>query len=295
MSGPKRSSYTYRDRIYEELREKRRQERQRQLSEIQSNIKHVNDLLKQCLRTYGDQTNQLVLIVKSRIEQVEHDCRGDLRLAWSGVRGVEDYLQTQMSILKKRKMEHDLELEKKRIEEEKQREEERKRTLANMHIKYFDELKEIYPQLVNPGIVQRIELFREALSINPENLETLERMNEFKTQFAKIVDDYEFEQDKLRYLKKTLEDIIETDGSDGNNGSITGSYEGVPVTIDLDSQSNSIVFDFPDDGSCKPNIKRLIKSLEDVGISLGPIEIIKTGEIVHNSTLATNDIHRARA
>jgi len=294
MSGPKRSSYSFGQAVYNALKAQRQHERQRQINDIRDRIRRSEELLDRCHHEFGVDADQLIKLTKTWIAQAEQDCNGDLRLAWRGVNGIEKYIQSQIQVLEKLKAASDRVTEQERIKADIKRQEERKKFLADQILTYFDDLGELYPWLLNPGVTQRIEMFRNALTVNPENEETLNKINDFKAQFGKLVEKYESEQDQKRYLKKTLSEIIEADEG-GEGGSIVGSFEGVPIKIYLDTNDQKLTFDLPDNGTCKPNITRLVHRFEDAGINLGPVQIIQTGEVLQHGEAEFDDPHSSKA
>jgi len=294
MSGPKRSSYSFGQAVYDSIKAQRRHEHQRQINEIRDRIRRSEELLDHCSHEFGADAEHLIKLTKTWIAQVDQDCNGDLRLAWRGVNGIDKYIQSQIQELEKLRTARDRIREQERIKADTKREEERKRFLADQILTYFDDLGELYPQLLNPGVTQRLELFRNALTVNPENEETLNKINDFKAQFGKIVENYESEQDQKRYLKQTLSEIIEADEG-GEGGSIVGRFEGVPIKIYLDPNDQELIFDLPDNGTCKPSITRLIHRFEVAGINLGLVQIIQTGEVLQPGEAEIDDPHSSKA
>ena len=295
MSGPKDSPFRIRSSINEMLREERLRERSRQVIELRSRIQISRELMQRVCEEYHELAEHLNSLVNTWISQAEMDINGDLRIAFRGVNGIESYIRKQVPILAEQKARKEQLQEKERLEQEKRREEERKKLLIEQRMKYFDDMKELYPQLINPGIEQRVALFKNALMVNPENEDTLEKMNSFKIQFGKLVEEYELELSKDKYLRKTLSDIIGNDEAGEGGASMSGRFEGVPLTVELDSKDSTLRFEFPDDGSCKPNVSRLVQSFQDAGIGLGPIRIIKTGEVISIDHANLNDRNKTKA
>ncbi|MCB5252584.1 MAG: hypothetical protein PHY24_00725 [Candidatus Cloacimonetes bacterium] len=298
MSGPKRSRWNTNRQVFEQLRQQRTQERQRQITEIHAGLRAVQHKLKTIKEDIGESANYLDKWVKIWSLQAESDCAGDLRNAWNGLHGIESYLDKQHADLQKRRAKRQARLaEEQHKAELKKQEEERIQALIRHRLQYFDDICAAYPQLVNQGVQQRIDLFRQALSANPDNKDTLAKIQDFKLKFEEIVSKHELDKAQRDYLMKTLAEIIrpgdEASGADSEG--LTGSFEGTPIKIVLDPQDNQITFDLPDDGSCKPNIAKLLSKIEAAGIKLGHLQVLKTGEVLHYDRSEHNEQHTTRA
>ncbi|MDY0151676.1 MAG: hypothetical protein RBS43_05335, partial [Candidatus Cloacimonas sp.] len=244
--------------------------------------------------TQKDRTQAIYLEnrIRSWIEDVEIYSHDDLRLAWRSLKGIKTYLQQQEDRIEESLRNKQRANELARLEEERQEEHKRARDAAlAKHLEFFTAIQEEYPELISEGVRQRLDVFREALSVNLVNQDTLKRIEDFKADFRLLVEKHQDELAQHEYLKKVLQEAVEGTAEDGPDGesSITGIIKGSPIKFVIKPKSNEIRLDTPDDGSCKTNIQTLITSLGNKGIQLGPIQIIKTGEMIHSQSLE-NDI-----
>lgn len=289
MSGPKRSSWLFLDPARENLRRQREANRNSQIATIRTNLNTIQIRLQKL----AEKDAKYAATVSERIslwqKEVETNLRGDLRLAFRSLKGIKNYLNQQEArledLLKRREQEIAEAAEKRRIE-----------AALAMHFDYFDSIQELYPELMNEGIRQRLKIFSAALSQNIENTQTIQQINAFKAQFAKIVEEHEAKQEQYQYLKKVLESAIgaTADEDTGGDASIAGKINGVPIQVHIEAKSNQIRFDTPEDGSCKQAMQTLVKTLDENGIKLGPIQILKTGEHLNRGSTYQDARHRIK-
>lgn len=316
MSGPKRSNYSIGPSIADRLTIQRQQEQKRQQDEIRARIRDINKrvdvLSKSSNYIYTVHVLSMVGLWMPTHTTIEYD---DPRIVSRSLTEIENFLSLQEDNLKQAKqreaerqrlaaqrraeMEEQkrLQKEQKRLQEEKLRQEaELKAAFVQQKLKYFDDMRSEYPQLINAGIEQRMELYRNALSSNPENSDTLEKLAEMRKVCNKIIEDHLAEQDKKNYLVKTLKKIVGADeDQDGGDGGISGTLNGAPISVSFVPNSNEIIFNTPEDGSCKPQIGTLTKQLASAGIDLGPIRVVRTGEMLNRDSNEYSSPQRIRS
>ena len=297
MSGPKKSSW--------EIRQEIRQERQR-IRDVKRNSQ-INDILNK-LNCCQNNVDQLISIhgqyaknIKNRINDwsvdVRLNCNYDLRDAWHGLKGIQTYLENQKKRLtlnaerikqRQTKKNAEKEAERQRIEtieaelREKKEAERLKQEKIDRAIESLTSIRNNYPDIMNAGIEQRIELFTKSLMANPDNRQTLSQIRTFREKLSEEIDKFDEEQDNIKYVKETFSSVLGGTSSEGEDGSsiINGKIDGVPISVQINKSGNNIRFDTPTDGSCKKGLNGLIKSLNAADISLGPINIINTGETI---------------
>jgi len=288
MSGPKKSQWQIRQEQLEKIRREREAERKKQTAEIRTELDQIRKRINKIAQTDRIQAKNMETRIQSWIDDVENYCHDDLRLAWRGIKGIKTYIQQQEdrieeSVRNKRQADE-------LARQEEERQEKQKQALdaaVERHLEYFSAIQEEYPELISEGVRQRLDIFRDALSVNLENQDTLKKIDDFKAQFRQLVDKHQDELAQHEYLKKVLREAVGGTNEDSPDGdsSVTGIIHGSPIKFVIKSKSNEIRIDTPDDGSCKKTIQQIITTLGNKGIQLGPIQIIKTGEMIHSQSL----------
>ncbi|MCB5261251.1 MAG: hypothetical protein LHW64_08770 [Candidatus Cloacimonetes bacterium] len=294
MSGPKKSTWQINRERQEQLQKRRLQERQRLTAQVTLELVHAHSRLKSCQKEFGNSADYIVSRVSQWIEEAELNCVFNPRIAQNGLKGINIFLDSQIQNLKEKSrqaQQAEAEAQKLRVEEE------RKMQKALQYTRFFDDLAELYPNVINAGIAERIELYKQALIANPENQDTIRQLEDFKLKLKEIIETYEIQQAQYQHLRAALGKIITAEGTapDDPGGSFTGVLNGSPVTITLDPQGHQITFDIPEGGNCKASILKLVRSLEKDGIDLGPIQVLRTGEILNDNYLQDPDSIRTKS
>ncbi len=164
----------------------------------------------------------------------------------------------------------------------------RKQELAKQAIANLESIREDYAPVVTEGVEQRIALFKKALEVNPENPQIVEQIVQMREQLSRAMDEYEQKQDEFDYIKSVFSDVLGSDPEESGDGaSIAGMIEGVPIKVTLRSDSHTIDMDTPTDGSCRAGIDAMLQKLESANVSLCPIRVRNTGEILQSHTQKT--------
>jgi len=297
MSGPKKSQWQIRQEQFEKIRKEREANRQRQAQQIRAELALIQTSLKRLAQKDKTHAQYVDTRVKVWISDVESHSNDDLRLAWRGLKGIQVFVKQQDEklddLIKSRQREAELaKLEAERIAEQ-------KRVLdaaLATHFDYFDAIEAEYPELINEGVKQRIENFRAALSVNIQNPQTIQQVQSFKAQFKQLVKEHEEELAKFDYLKEVLKKAVNGKQEESGDGatSLSGIVNGSPIKVHIKAKSSEIRFDTPDDGSCKKAMQTILHQLDRDGIQLGPIQIVKTGEVMHSQQSGNYERERQR-
>jgi DNA repair exonuclease SbcCD ATPase subunit len=270
MSGPKKSKWEIRQEIIEQRRREKARKRAKQVNEIKERIKLAQNKLNSFSKIYPDISQNIINLVNEWIRDI--NLNGDLRDAFKKIRGIENYLNKQEKILKSKQEKIDAKKEMERIKQEK---------IKNI-VKSLETLKEDYKEILNDGILQRIELFKNAIKANPDNKKTLSQIEQFKQQLFKLQEEYEEKKYKTEYVADKFSKILNGDiKKNGDNLEISGNINGVPISVKLNYKNSNIDLDTPLDGSCKRGLEALQKSLNKENIFLGEIKVLRTGEILN--------------
>ena len=375
MSGPKRTSYRISQRLYEQQKRERNQNRVRQINEITIELKQCTTQIQQIINQHGRYANHVSDRVENWMGDVNVAINGDLRDAWRGLKGIKNYLNKEGLRLNKnaegakqrqkareknlqeaRKKAEQREVEKQkfanevseklesvkidieslqnefgeRVNEvlkqpnvwisEAEREidnnpkmvvntikgvenylKDKKKEINNIRQKLIKEekvnriveslksIEENYPEIINPGIQQRIDLFTQSIGANPENQTTLKQIDDFKQNIIEKVETAELEKENKKYVADTFAEILDTTVEKDEKGGdvINGNIEGVPITVRLNDKDNQINMDTPTDGSCRKGLEALQKKLALASIDLGEIKILNTGQTLNQKQRTT--------
>ncbi len=312
MSGPKKSSWEIRQEIKEERRREREHKRNLQLDDIYEQLRTCQQQAQKLHSEYGQYADFTLQRINEWSSDVEINAGYDLRDAWRGLKGIQNFIFNQSNRLsqnaqnalqrqterenralqrqeqkdakaKAEQQRQDAIAEKQRLKEEAKRLKEEKiaRTIASL-----TSIRDSYPSIINPGIEQRIELFSNSLKVNPDNQQTKNQIKAFRKQLKKEINKYEEQQDNIQHIKEAFSSALGSEPSDGEGGTsiINGEIEGVPISVQINKSGNDIKFDTPTDGSCKKGMNALINKLDDANIKLGTIQIINSGQTINNKT-----------
>jgi hypothetical protein len=285
MSGPKKSHYEIRQEIYQQRQAQKMAKRQVQVSEILHALTQIDQRLLQLSREYKEFADNIVTVVKNWQRDINTD--GDLRDSWRSIKGMDKYLDNQQIKLQERKNKFDAHA---KIQEQQIFAEEKITQEKAIHhakitskIELLEAIEHDYSEIFNEGIAQRITLFKQAIASNPDNTNTLKQIEDFKAVIVKQFDEYQNKKEDTAYIAETFANALGANiqnGSDGNY-SISGSIDGVPISVNLNNKNNSIEFNTPTDGSCKKGLDAIQKKLASANINLGEIKVLRTGQTLN--------------
>ena len=281
MSGPKKSSWQIQREREEARRKERALERQRQVDEIKNRISNCINELNNLKNKYPELIKNVERNINEWIKETQNSLSGDLRDSFRKIRGIENYLSEQKDNLK----------DKQRVLEAKRIIEEKKRMITNS----LDDLKNDYKNIMNDGIIQRIEAFKKSININVENKNTFKQIEDFKKQLFKMEEEYLEKQENTKYVADKFSEILGANiNKSDDNFTIKGDIEGVPITVKLNTKNNNIDFDTPVNGSCKKAMETIQKKLSDCNINLGEIKVVNTGELLNKNKQRVKKAQRLR-
>jgi len=294
MSGPKKSQYEIRQEIYQARKEAQRAKRQKQVSQINNELIQASDDLMNLQIIYGDLAYTTVMKVNEWISELKNNINGDLRDTWRSLNGIKNYLSKQDSRLNNLMREREKRFEKNEMEEEvklqklQKIEEEKAIYQAKIEttISFLSDIKSDYKDIINDGIRERIDLFKNSIKANPENKNTLSQINIFKEQLEKQYQEYQESAEDTKYVATVFSNALDGDIKIDNNNNIeiSGSIDGVPISVKLKHNNRDIDLDTPLDGSCKRGLDAINKKLNQANITLGPIKVVKTGQILNSNS-----------
>ncbi|MEA3315157.1 MAG: hypothetical protein U9Q30_04820 [Campylobacterota bacterium] len=267
MSGPKKSYYEIRQEEYQRRKAEQRAKREAQINDINMQIGSIENRLSNLLNN-GINTN----MINNWISQAR-DTNGDLRDCFRQIRGINNYLSNKENLLKQKQKKLAKEEEEKKVYQEK----------INTIIDGLDEVKSDYKDVLNDGIKQRVELFKNSIKSNPDNLNTLKQIENLKQTLFKQYEEYQTQKEDTKYVANIFSDALNTNINEDGDGSlsISGSIDGVPISVKLNKNNKNIDFDTPTDGSCKQGLDALQKKLNSANINLGAIKVLKTGQTIN--------------
>lgn len=274
MSGPKKSSYQIRQEIYQQRQAIKMVKRQAQVNEIVNALTQIDQRLLQLSKEYKEFADNIVMVVKNW--QRDIDTNGDLRDSWRSIKGVEKYLDNQRIKLQERKNKFDAHTKM----QEQQMVEEAK--IASK-IELLEAIEHDYSEIFNDGIAQRITLFKQSIASNPDNTKTLKQIEDFKAMILRQFDEYQNKKEDTAYVAEIFANALGTNvqSSDSGNLFISGSIDGVPISVNLNNKNNNIEFDTPMDGSCQQGLNAIQKKLASANINLGEIRVLRTGQTLN--------------
>jgi len=267
MSGPKISPYELR------RREKERK-RQEQIKEINTRINEIKSKLFDLQKKYKDLANDLIKNINRQLAYISTS--GDLRVAFRQLRKIENTLKEEEKILKEDKAFYD------KLEREKQI----KNKKAQMLLEELENIENEYKEIINDGIKQRIDSFKKAVKLNPENENLLNHIEEFEARLSKMYGEYLEQEENKRYVADVFSEILGGNVEGGDGGLfVEGNIDGVPIKVRVEDKD--IHFDTPEDGSCIKAMDKIVKELEKKEVHLGPIKVLKSGKILNQTSQRT--------
>ena len=264
MSGPKVSPY--------ELR-RREQERKRreQIQEINQRLNNIRLKLNEFQKEYKDLARDVIKDLNRQMSYIS--TKGDLRVAFRNLRKLEERLRDEEKILKDEKnFQRKIELEQKRKELKS------KELLGNL-----EEIENEYKEIINENIKNQIDSFKKAIRLNPDNENLLNQIENFEYRLSNMYAEYLEKEENKRYVANAFSEILGGGIDEGEGGLVVeGNIDGVPIKVRVEDKN--IHFDTPEDGSCKKAMNEITKELENKDINLGPIKVLKTGEVLNQNT-----------
>lgn len=280
MSGPKKTKWEIRQEEYQRIKEEQRKKRLNQENEIRNEINSIKKSLNFLISKHQNLAQNIVKAATQWLNEVEHNISYDLRDCWKGINGINNYIKQQETLLFQQQQQINEEILRKQIFEAK----------VSLIVKSLDEVKTDYKEILNDGIIQRVDLFKKSIISNPDNENTLKQIEQFKQNISKQYDEYKNQLESRKYVANSFAQALNStinETSDGNYF-ISGSIDGVPISVNLSSTSYDIDMDTPTDGSCYKGLEALQKHLHSSNIDLGPIKVLKTGKVL-NHTIQKND------
>ena len=255
------------DRVLKHIEKAKKAEQKQQklindaASKLETSKQRI-DMLKTELK---GKVESLLQIPKSWIKDAETKLQADPGSVINTVKGIDNFLEQKKNELDS--------IRRETIHEEK----------IQRIIDSLDSIKTDCSEIMNPGIEQRIELFSQSVKTNPDNSDTLNKIDDFKQQINKMMDDHEEKKEDREYVGQVFSDALGGDvkSDDGGNSIIEGEIDGVPITVRLNDKDNEINMETPTDGSCRKGLEALQKKLIDKNIRLGEIKVLDTGETLN--------------
>jgi len=296
MSGPKKSSYEIREERKRELAQERRRKRALQIKKMHHELDKCQNEVNALVSKYGNRAHFVLKSVTQWRYEVEFSLDGDLREAWRGLKGIQNFLDKHKKLLKnqfeqeqkelhaqktRQKVIADLqqEQEAKKIQEEKLKKEKVASVVENL-----EQIGVEYQEILNDGIKQRVELFKNAIATNPDNPNTLQQIETFKKNLYKQYALYQEKKEQRKYVEDVFAKALgATPDEDGEKSHISGTIDGVAISVSFNSNNNVIDLDTPTDGSCRRGLDALMQKLDNANINLGPIKVLKTGQTINAS------------
>lgn len=271
MSGPKKSSWEIKQEIIAQRRAEKKAKREMQINNIREELDNCHRSLKILEQQYGNSVNHIKNSVNDWIKDIRSNINGDLRECFRGIKGIKNYLEKQKPILAQK--------------EKKRQENEQKEVKINAIIDGLEEIKNDYAEIMNEGIVQRVELFKNSIKVNPDNQNTIEQIKQFKEKLFKLYEANTEIKENSKYVAESFANILKGNVKEENgNILISGAIDGVPISVKVNQVDNQIDFDTPLDGSCKTAMDSIQKELKNANIHLGEIKVVKTGQILNKYT-----------
>lgn len=296
MSGPKKSSYEIRQEQREQLAQEKRRKRELQIQEIHHELDICQKETNALVSKYGNTAHFVSKSLTQWIDEIKFSLHGDLREAWRGIKGVQNYLDKNKIVLK-----NQFELQQKELQEQKarqqivanlQQEQEAKKLQENKLkeekinriVENLQQISLDYQEILNDGIKQRVELFKNSITTNPDNPNTIKQIEEFRTNLLKQYELYQEKKENTKYVANVFAKAFGvTIDNNHENIHISGTIEGVAISVNVNTNNNIIDFDTPTDGSCHKGLEALTQKLHDANINIGPIKVLKTGQTIHAS------------
>jgi hypothetical protein len=283
MSGPKKSSWQIERETQRRLAAERRMEKEAELLQAIEDCELDADSLRS---EFGHIAESACDNVNEWMEQARAAIDGDIRQGWRQVNGAQKYLaRTRASFEERAERARTREAERSAAAaEQAARVEHQMRSLRKLDpfLGRMESLLATCPALDNEGARQRFEIIATAVKRNPENPNTAKQAMDLCDRLEKIAEEYEQRQQERRYVSNAFSGILGCAPSPAGGAcpeSVTGSIAGMPLTVHFDKRSGAIRIDTPEKGDCKNALKTLAGQLGKRKIALGPVSILRTGEI----------------
>lgn len=266
MSGPKKSYYEIQKEQKERQRRERELKRIQQVQEIKERLDELNLRVGYLVKSYDFDDN----MIKDWILEAYSGIDGDLRNVFRQIKGIENYIVQLEGKLKEK--------------EKKQAEKLMFDAKVSVVLSGLESIENDYKEILNDSIKQRVELFKNSIQTNPDNQNTMKQIEQFKSQLHKQYQEYLSQNEDTTYIAEIFSQALSADITKGLNGNLTiqGSIEGVPISVSLNNKNREIDFDTPTNGSCQNGLNALHNKLKAAHIHLGPIKVLKTGQVFNN-------------
>lgn len=284
MSGPKKSRWEISREIREERRRERAANHSRQIREITQRITACEERLNDLARRYGQKAGHVEERARSWILNVMADYEIDIRNAWRGLRGIENYLDNKEPQLAEAAARQD---ERERSQQAKAAEEQaaaqRLEAKVESILAPLKALPKNYPEIMNEGIEQRIKLFTDAVRTNPDNKQTIEQIKTFRTQIRDLAEAHVEREESFTHVRKAFCDALGGEAEAGADGGTTikGDINGVPISVRIDGANQDIRMETPEDGSCRDAMTDLLNRLAKANVQMGPIQVLRTAQTLN--------------
>lgn len=281
MSGPKKTKWQIRQEEYQRIKEEQRRKRINQENEIKNEINNIKNNLNIIVSKYKDLAENVAISTRQWLNEVENNLPYDLRDCWRGINGINNYIKQQQTMLISKQQKLDAEVLKQQILKAK----------IDVILKSLNDIENDYKEILNTGISQRVELFKKSIISNPDNTNTLKQIEQFKQAISNQYDEYKNQFESRKYVAKSFAKALNTTINEAPDGNyfISGSIDGVPISVNLSSNSTDIDLNTPIDGSCSKSLEVLQRELNNANIDLGSIKVLRTGEILNQTTQKNNN------
>ncbi len=129
----------------------------------------------------------------------------------------------------------------------------------------------------------------------PDNKATLKQAGDFLAQLENRAEEALLAQDRMKHVTDTFSKALGGSAQPGADGAVVrGRINGVPVSAHIKNKG-AIRLDTPTDGSCSAAVEGLLKELEQSGVALGPIKVVRTGQTLHAAKGRHEQRNRHRA
>ena len=263
MSGPKKSSYEIR---MERIRAQRAAKREKQKNEILNRLNEVRKIANEI----GDNK------IYNWIKDIENSLNFDLRDSFRSLKRLENYAKNQQIIYQ------DLQA----YEKAKQKQDDSiKEEKTKYLLETLENIKNDYKEIVNDAILQRVEIFQQAIKANPDTQNTLKQIEQFKTQVAQMYENYLDKKESTEYVANAFQNILDGNvDKKGDNYTIEGQINGVNIKVKLNTKTNDINFDTPHTSKCSLAMQEIVNKLESQDVKLGAIKVLQTGQMLNANT-----------
>jgi len=263
------------------LQKRNQEERNRveQQNKILEELESIKNVVLSLQEEYGEKVSDILKNPQIWIAEAEIDIKNNPRAAENSIKGIQKYL-------------NDRHIQIENIRQEVAKEEKVQRILESLKSVESD-----YPDIMNEGIKQRIEIFTKQLQTNSDNENTIKQVNQFKELINEKVEESELAKQNQQYVAETFASALGSKPEDDGQGGtiVSGEIDGVPITVELNDKNNDIHLDTPTDGSCSRGLDALQEKLENAQIQLGDIKVVNTGQTIRNKPIQQMRQNRLKA